>query len=479
MTFQIEEATIRDIQEALQAGIVTSKQLVQQYIDRIEALDQNGPKINAIRQINPDALFLAEVCDKERGKEKQGPLYGVPIILKDNIDTADKMATTAGSVALKDNYAKRDAFIVSKLREAGAIILGTANLTEFANFMAYEMPNGYSSLGGQVLNPYKPGVFDVGGSSAGTGAAVAANLVTAGIGTETSGSILSPASSNSLVGLKPTVGLVSRSGIIPISHSQDTAGPLTKTVEDAAIMLNAIAGYDEADIVTKNCVDNVPSDYTAFLLENGLNESRIGIDRSTFNELSANEKAVMEESISTIEKLGATIIDPIEVSAPELDMVVMKHEFKHDLNAYLENVSDAVPVHNLEEIIAYNKNHAEVALRYNQELLEDSQAMSDDPNDSTYLESRASDVKYAGELGIDTTMKQHNLDAILSVNNWGAALPAKAGYPSITVPAGYTDEGKPVGVTFSAKAFSEPTLLKFGYAYEQATKHRKQPMVNN
>ena len=479
MTFKIEEATIREIQDALQAGEITSKQLVQQYIDRIKKLDQNGPKINAIRQINPDAIALAEACDQERAKETQNPLFGVPIILKDNIDTADKMATTAGSVALKDNYAEADAFIVSKLREAGAIILGTANLTEFANFMAYDMPNGYSSLGGQVLNPYKPGVFDVGGSSAGPGAAVAANFVAAGIGTETSGSILSPASSNSLVGLKPTVGLVSRSGIIPISHSQDTAGPLTRTVEDAAIMLNTIAGYDEADIVTKNCLDNVPSDYTEFLVENGLAESRIGIDRSTFNALSDLEKTVMEEAIATIEKLGATIIDPIEISTPDLDMVVMKHEFKHDLNTYLNHVSDNVPVHNLEQIIAHNKKHAEVALQYNQELLEDSQAMSDDPNDPSYLESRASDVIYAGELGIDATMDQHNLDAILSANNWGAALPAKAGYPSITVPAGYTDQGKPVGVTFSAKAFSEPTLLKFGYAYEQATKHRKQPILKN
>lgn len=474
MSFKIEEATIKELQDELESEKITSKQLVQIYLDKINEQNQNGPKLNAIRQTNPDALAIAEQLDKERSKETKGLLYGIPIIIKNNINTADQMATTAGSLALQDNYPQEDAFIVKKLREAGAIILATANLTEFANFMAYEMPNGYSSLGGQVLNPYKPGVFDTGGSSAGTGSAIAANFAAAGIGTETSGSILSPASSNSLVGIKPTIGLVSRTGIIPISHSQDTAGPMTRTVEDAAIMLTAIAGQDASDSSTKDFPGN-NLDYTASLSINGLTGRRIGIDRSTFEELSEAELTIIEEAIVTIKEKGATIIDPIEIPEHELDMVVMKHEFKHDLNNYLKTVSKAVPVKSLKDIIAFNLENKELALKYNQELLEDSEAMSDDPNDPAYLESRAMDIKYAGELGIDAVMEKHNLDAILSANNWGASLPAKAGYPSITIPAGYTIEGKPVGVTFSAKAFSEQTLIKLGFSYEQATKHRIEP----
>lgn len=474
MTIKIEEATIKEIQNALQSGGITSKQLVEMYQEKIHELDQNGPTLNAIRQVNPDALKIAAELDQNRGKEVQGLLYGIPIILKNNINTADQMATTAGSLALKENFAKADAFIAKKLRNAGAIILATANLTEFANFMAYDMPNGYSSLGGQVLNPYHPGVFDTGGSSAGTGAAIAANFAVAGIGTETSGSILSPASSNSLVGIKPTVGLVSRTGIIPISHSQDTAGPMTRTVEDAAIMLTAIAGQDTSDSSTNHSPGN-DLDYTSSLVTNGLNGSRIGIDRSTFVELSEAEITVIEKAIATIKEQGAIVIDPIEMPVQELDMVVMKHEFKHDLNNYLKTVSEDIPVKSLKDIIAFNLKNKKLALKYNQELLEDSEAMSDDPNDPTYLESRAMDIKYAGELGIDAIMEQHNLDAILSPNNWGASLPAKAGYPSITIPAGYTIEGKPVGVTFSAKAFSEQTLIKLGFSYEQATKHRIEP----
>ncbi|WP_112181965.1 MULTISPECIES: amidase family protein [Paraliobacillus] len=474
MSFKIEEATIKELQNELEYGNITSKQLVQLYLDKINEHNLNGPKLNAVRQTNPDALAIAEQLDKERSKETNGLLYGIPIIIKNNINTRDQMATTAGSLALQHNYPEEDAFIVKKLREAGAIILATANLTEFANFMAYEMPNGYSSLGGQVLNPYNPGVFDVGGSSAGTGSAIAANFATAGIGTETSGSILSPASSNSLVGIKPTIGLVSRTGIIPISHSQDTAGPMTRTVEDAAIMLTVMAGQDESDSSTKNFPGN-DTDYTSSLLEDGLKGSRIGIDRSTFAELSEEEVTVIEEAIATIKQQGATIIDPIKIHTPELDMVVMKHEFKHDLNKYLKTVSEDVSVKNLKDIIAFNQQNNELALKYNQELLEDSEAMSDDPTDPAYLESRAMDLKYSRELGIDAVMEKHNLDAILSPNNWGASLPAKAGYPSITIPAGYTDEGKPVGITFSAKAFSEQILIKLGYSYEQATKHRIEP----
>ncbi|GAA5415730.1 putative amidase AmiD [Paraliobacillus ryukyuensis] len=478
MAITISEKNIPELQQALQARETTSVELVTSYLERIYTYDQSGPVLNSIRQVNPDALRIAEYCDENRGKTEQSPLYGIPIVIKNNINTEEKMATTAGSVALKNNYAPEDAFLVKQLRAAGAIILATTNLTEFANFMAYDMPNGYSSLGGQVLNPYGPGHFDVGGSSAGTGSAIAANFAAAGIGTETSGSILSPASSNSLVGIKPTVGLISRTGIIPISHSQDTAGPMTRCVEDAAILLTAIAVKDPEDPAMENFPGNTSKDYTVHLHNQALHGARIGIDREAFSSLSEAEQQVMEQAIVDMTEQGAIIIDSINLAQPDLDMVVMKHEFKHDLNAYLANVSAGVSAHSLADIIQYNQAHKHIALLYNQALLSDSEAMSDDPNDPAYLKSREADIYYSREAGIDKVMNELALDAILSPNNFGAGLPAKAGYPSITVSAGYTPEGKPVGVTFTSYAYQEPTLIALGYSYEQATLHRKQPNLS-
>lgn len=476
-TFNVEEATIEDMQKALQSGQITSVELTQMYLDRMAKYDKGGPRINSILEVNPDALEIAEEMDENR-KGNAGALYGIPVIVKDNIDTADGLHTSAGSIALANNYAAEDSFVAKQLREAGAIILGKANMTEFANFMTSGMPAGYSSRGGQVLNPYGPGIYSPGGSSAGTGAGVASNLAAAGIGTETSGSILSPARANSLVGIKPTVGLVSRTGIIPIAHSQDTAGPMTRTVADAAIVLNAIAGVDEKDEVTKTSIGQVPEDYTKFLKKNGLKGARIGIDRSFLSGMSDEEKAIIDEAIQDMKEKGAVIVDHITVPRQSFSSIVLQHEFKHDLNAYLSKLSDDVPVHSLEELIEYNEQHADTALKYGQTLLISSQAMSDDPLDPKYIEHRTTDYRISATEGIDVAMAEHELDALLFANNRGAAMPAKAGYPSVTVPAGYTKANKPVGVTFSAKAYSEPKLIELAYSYEQATKHRVAPALD-
>ncbi|MDX8044417.1 amidase family protein [Gracilibacillus sp. S3-1-1] len=476
-SFVLEEATLEEIQKALTARKISSKELTQMYIDRIEQYDQAGPTLKSIIEINPDALQIAEELDRNR-PENAGLLYGIPVLVKDNVDTADNMHTSAGAVTLANNIASEDAFLAKKLREAGAIIIGKANMSEFANFITENLPNGFSSRGGQVLNPYGPGTFDVGGSSSGTGAGIAANLAVVGIGTETSGSILSPASSNSLVGIKPTLGLVSRSGIIPLAHSQDTAGPMARTVSDAAILLTAIAGYDEKDEATNTKVDKSVIDYTEYLVKNGLKGARIGVDRTTINRLTAEEQKLMEKAIQEMKRKGAVMVDPIEIPTHEHESRVLYHEFKHDLNAYLEGVSDDVPVKNLADIIAYNKEHAETAIPYGQTILEHAQTMSDDPEDPDYLEDRRLDLVHSSERGIDVVMEEHQLDAILFPNNLGAAMPAKAGYPSITVPGGYTKDGKPFGVTFTALAYREPTLIKLAYGYEQATKHRKAPKLD-
>nr|WP_263327064.1 amidase family protein [Neobacillus sp. Marseille-Q6967] len=481
--FNIEEATISDMQKALQTGEITSVELTQMYIDRINKYDKNGVKLNSVLEINPDALDIAEELDENRkGKGNAGPLYGIPIIVKDNIDTADNMHTSAGSIALANNIAKQDSFVAKKLREAGAIIIGKANMTEWANYMTNGMPGGYSSRGGQVLNPYGRGVLGTGGSSAGTGSAIGANLAAAGIGTETSGSILSPSYRQSLVGIKPTVGLISRSGIIPIAHSQDTAGPMTRTVTDSAILLGALTGVDEKDPVTKTSIGQVPKDYTKFLKKDGLKGARIGIDKNYLRNVSPEELVVFNEAVEDMKKQGAIIIDTAEIpSRVELNQhnsIVLSHEFKGDLNAYLESLSDEVPVHSLEELIAFNSAHEEQALAYGQARLIEAQGRTGDLNDPEYLEDRRIDLELSRTKGIDAVMAQYDLDALLFANSTGAGIAAKAGYPSVTVPAGYAEgTGQPVGVTFTGKAFSEPELIKLAYSYEQATKKRVAPVL--
>ncbi len=473
------EASISDIQEKLSAGEVTSYELVLMYLDRIAKYDKDGPKINSILEINPDCLAIAAKLDTERNKKgMRSMLHGIPVILKDNIDTGDKMHTSAGSLALKDSYALEDSFVAKCLRDAGAIILGKANMTEWANFMSYDMPNGYSSRGGQVLNPYGPGKLDVGGSSSGTAAAVAANFVTVGIGTETSGSILSPASQNSCVGIKPTVGLISRCGIIPISHSQDTAGPITKCVKDAAIILNALAIEDPNDPITAtNFNKNV--DYLEFLDVNGIKNMRFGICRERFFDyLNDEKKQIINNAVAKLTKLGGNVLDVvIPTLKTNWNIDVLLHEFKNDLNYYLSKLSPSVKVKTLSDVITYNEDHKESALKYGQAVLLESEKISGTLTDKAYIEALENDIYYSREAGIDKILTDEKLDCLVFPNNLGASIPAKAGYPSITVPAGYTSAGEPVGITFTGKAFSEPTLLRIAYAFEQATKYRRPPRM--
>ncbi|HEU5139238.1 MAG TPA: amidase family protein, partial [Bacillales bacterium] len=372
-----EELTIEEIQDRMAEGKLSSRELVLMYFERIAAYNRQGPSINAVLEINPDALHIAEALDLER--ELHGPrgqLHGIPVLLKDNIDTGDKLHTSAGSLALAESYAAKDSFVAEKLREAGAILLGKTNLTEWANFMAADMPNGFSSRGGQVLNPYGPGEFDVGGSSSGSGAAVAANFTVVAIGTETSGSILSPSSENSIVGIKPTVGLISRTGIIPISHSQDTAGPMARTVQDAATLLTALTGEDKSDPATFTRKGQTHRDYTEFLDENGLKEARIGVVRKGFlDDLELPQQKLMEAAIEKMTEKGAEMVDPIHIPTAneEWDLNVLIHEFKAGLNAYLKGLEPGFP-RSLKEVIEYNLDHAESALKYGQSILLTSEA---------------------------------------------------------------------------------------------------------
>ncbi|WP_226037260.1 amidase family protein [Aquibacillus saliphilus] len=470
--------TLEEIRQALEKGEETSLHLTKKYMDRIAKYDKNKTKINAIIELNPDAIHIAEALDTEREQTgSRGPLHGIPILLKDNIDTGDKMHTSAGSIALATNYAKADSFVAKKLREAGALILGKANLTEWANFMTEGMPNGYSSRGGQVLNPYGPGRIDVGGSSSGPAAAVAAGFAAASIGTETSGSILSPASSNSLVGIKPTVGLISRTGIIPIAHSQDTAGPLTRTVTDSAILLGVLAGVDELDPATRTSIKNKEFDYTKHLNSDGLKGARIGVDRNYLAELDSDELGLVEKAIEDMKAQGAKIIDPVEIATNPSNYTVLFHEFKSDLNAYLANLSANVPVHSLAEVIKYNLDHADSTLKYGQKLLLESEEKSGTLTEAEYIDARLEDLKLSKEKGIDAVIKEHQLDALLFANNYGADIAAKAGYPSITVPAGYTTGERPIGITLTGTAYNEAKLIELAYGYEQATKHRKNPSL--
>ncbi|WP_421383664.1 amidase [Bacillus salacetis] len=472
------DATIEDIQKKLHNNEISSQDLVLMYFDRIAAVDQSGPRINSIIEVNPDALHIAAALDFERKtKGSRGPLHGIPVVIKDNIDTGDNMHTSAGSLALAESYAKEDAFLVKQLREAGAIIIGKTNLTEWANFMAEEMPTGYSSRGGQVLNPYGAD-FMVGGSSAGSAAAIAANLAVVSVGTETSGSILSPASQNSLVGIKPTVGLISRSGVIPISHTQDTAGPIARTVTDAALLLQALQGVDEKDSITA-ANELSETKYTDHLLENGLKGKRIGIARSTyFDYLDESKLEIMNAAVGKLAELGAEVIDAVEIPSTDADwdINVLLYEFKSGINAYLKTIDPSVGIRTLSDIIRFNNETGEPALKYGQKVMEESEE-TNGLLDPAYLKSLEKDQYLSKENGIDAVMKEHGLDAIVFPNNFGAMIPAKAGYPSITVPAGFTSEGEPVGITFTGGAYSEPALIEIAYGYEQGTKHRKPPQA--
>lgn len=477
----LEDATILEIQSAMERDEFTARDLTLFYLERIAKYNHAGARINAVLELNPDALHLAEALDVERKLTgPRGPLHGIPVLIKDNIATGDKMHTSAGTLALKDSYATEDSFVVKQLRRAGAVLLGKTNLTEFANFMTENMPNGYSSRGGQVLNPYGPGKFDVGGSSSGSGAAAAVNFAVATIGTETSGSILSPASENSVVGIKPTVGLVSRSGIIPIAHSQDTAGPLARNVANAAILLGALTGVDELDPATAASRGQAKMDYSSFLSSEGLAGARIGIPRKFYYETLPSDKLeIMNRVIDELKDAGAVIIDPVEIpTAGKLNgYAVLVYEFKAALNAYLAQLSSAVPVHSLRDVIAYNEEHAEAALKYGQTILIESEATSGTLTETDYLQNRLEDLRMSRTEGLDSVIQEYKLDAILFPANYGAAIAAKAGYPSVCVPAGYTKEGVPLGATFTGLAYSEPTLIRLAHSYEQISKHRVPPVL--
>jgi amidase len=473
----LEEVTINQIQEKLENGELTSKELVLMYLHRISAFDS---ALHSILEVNPDALQIAEALDAERKESRpRSRLHGIPIIIKDNIDTHDKMHTSAGSLALKDSIALKDSFVAQQLRKAGAVILGKTNMTEWANFMAIGMKNGYSSRGGQVLNPYGPGKFDVGGSSAGSGAAVAANFATAAVGTETSGSILNPSCQNSLVGIKPTVGLISRSGIIPIAHTQDTAGPMARTVEDAVILLHALCGKDESDPITKtNPFCEI--DFTDHLLKTGLQGKRIGLVLNGFMERISEEKqTVINEALGFLKTSGAVVIENIEIPSAHANWKydVLTYEFKQDLNAYLNNLHPSVPVRTLADLIEFNKLNAEKMLKYGQAVLIESEETSSTLTEAAYFRALEFDLYHSTKQGIDFVLEKYELDLIVFPSDEGSHISAKAGYPTIAVPAGYTVEGEPVGITFAGTSYSEPLLIEAAYAYEQMTKFRNAPVL--
>ncbi|MFX1569848.1 MAG: amidase [Promethearchaeota archaeon] len=486
------EYTISELRKSIESGKLTAKYLVQNYLKRIRKVDKAGPKINSIIELNPDALQIAEKLDEEiKNNYIRGPLHGIPILVKDNISTADKMMTSAGSLALEGYKASRDAFIVSKLREAGAIILGKTNLSEWANFRSTRSTSGWSSRGGQTLNPY---VLDRNpcGSSSGSAVAVAANLCAGAIGTETDGSIICPSQINSIVGIKPSIGLVSRTGIIPISHNQDTAGPMARTVEDAAVILSVIVGIDTEDPSTIKDIE-IPSDYTEFLDINGLVEARIGIARNFFGRNEYVDQ-LMEKAIKKMKELGATIIDPTNITIVndlnEPEYEVLLYDFKHDMNEFLRsNVPDDFP-QTLNELIQYNNQFKDKIMPYfGQEIFK----MSEEKGPLSSEEYKAALEKcqrLSRDEGVDKIIQENQLDAIIAPSGgpaWiidyvngdhstgGSSSPsAVSGYSNITVPAGYVF-GLPIGISFIGGLFQEPILLKLAYAFEQATKVRQPP----
>ncbi len=514
--FTVANATIADLQQALAAGSITAVALVQAYLARIEACDGAGPLINAVREVNPDALAIAAALDAGKPAARR-PLEGIPILVKDNIATADRQHTTAGSLALAEARANRDATLVALLRRAGAVILGKANLTEFANILAIDMPAGYSSLGGQVKNPYAPQldergvpVVSPGGSSSGSAAAVAAGLAAAAIGTETSGSLLSPACQCGLVTVKPTVGLLSRAGIVPIAHSQDTAGPLTRTVRDAAILLDVLAAADPLDPATGAL--QRPASYATVLDRDGLRGARIGVPSDPadpandvyYRPLSPAAAAVMAAAIAVIEGLGARIVRANMPTAgwiggPGTEIAILNrnpesptfrqpvrrplvsiYELKHDLDLYLRDWASDAAMRSLDDIIAFNLADAGRALRFGQDGFLAAAATRGDLAEPEYSSARQMDLRASRTLGLDAYMDRHRLDAVLFPGAAGAAIAAKAGYPSVQVPAGWISGAgqttdRPYGATFTGRAWSEPTLLRLAYAFEQATQARRPP----
>ena len=489
--FRFEEKDIAYLQEGYNTGTFTIQEVVRAYLDRIEAVDDNGPSLNAIIEVNPDAMEIAKALDEERAAgNMRGPLHGIPIVLKDNIDTHDRMATTAGSRALKDSHPLQDSYLAMKLRAAGAIIIGKANLSEWANFRGELSSSGWSGVGGQTKNPY---ILDRNpcGSSSGSAVAVSANLTLLAIGTETNGSIVCPSNNNGIVGIKPTVGLVSRSGVIPISFTQDTPGPMARTVKDAAICLGALVGIDSMDEKTWASEGKFYGDYTQFLKEDGLKGKRLGLYKAP---LGSNYKVdtLFYQAVAYLKSQGAEIIEVENIGTPGVggsSFEIMLFEYKDGLNKYFQSLGPEAPVKNLEDLIAFNKKD-EIEMRYyNQQYLEMAQAKGD-LNAPEYKEALANLTKGSQEEGIDKVMDEFKLDAIIAPTGspaWktdlingdsfqlGSSSPAaRAGYPNITVPMGFIDD-LPVGISFFGRAWSEPALIEIAYAYESGTKFRKAP----
>jgi amidase len=491
--FELDELTIAELQSGMESGKFTARSIAERYLSRIDAIDRSGPALRSVIETNPDALSIADALDKER-KERgpRGPLHGIPVLIKDNIDTADNMMTTAGSLALVGAKPPKDSFVAKKLRDAGALILGKTNPSEWANIRSSHSTSGWSGRGGLTRNPYALNRNPC-GSSSGSGAGVSASLCAVAIGTETNGSIVCPSSANGVVGIKPTVGLISRSGIIPISHTQDTAGPMCRTVRDAAILLSVLAGVDAEDSATLAGRDKSIPDYTRFLDPDGLRGARIGVLRKRFG-FSEKVDALMQQSLDAMKKQGATLVDPAEIETSgkmgENEGLILLYEFKADLNAYLARLGPGAPVHSLSEVIAFNERNREKELPYfGQDML--IKAEEKGPLTSKeYQDALAGTLRLARAEGIDATMDKFKLDALIAptggpawltdlVNgdssNGGSSTPAAiAGYPNISVPAGFIF-GLPVGISFFGRAWSEPTLIRLAYSFEQATKFRKPP----
>ena len=493
--FALDELTIDDLQARMKSGQDTAQALLRQYLTRIDQIDQRGPAINAVIELNPEAFSIAQLRDDERKAGKtRGPLHGIPVLIKDNIDTADRMHTSAGSLALASHIAAKDSWVAERLRAAGAVIIGKTNLSEWANFRSTHSSSGWSGRGGQTHNPY---ALDrtPSGSSSGSGAAAASNCCAIAIGTETDGSVTSPSAASALVGIKPTVGLIGRSGIVPIAHSQDTAGPMARTVRDAAILLGALTGVDPRDAATRASAGHSQTDYTTALNKDGLRGARIGVARKHYTGYSPETDKVFAAALDLIRQHGATIVDPADIETAgktdDSEFELLLYEFKADLNAYLAGVEPTVGIKSLADVMAFNTKNASRELRYfGQEIME--QADKKGPlTEKKYLDDLASNRRLMGAQGIDATIAKYKLDAIVAPTQGPAWLidlvngdaggggsftapAAVAGYPHVTVPMGQV-HGLPVGLSFVGRAWSEATLLKLAYAFEQAAPARKKP----
>jgi amidase len=491
--FELDEITVSDLQDGMKSGKFTARSLVEKYSSRIAEIDKQGPAINSVLELNPDALSIADSLDEERkAKGPRGPMHGVPVLIKDNIDTADRMMTTAGSLALVGSKPLQDSYVAQKLRSAGAVILGKTNLSEWANIRSSHSTSGWSGRGGLTKNPYALD-RNACGSSSGTGAGISANLCAVGIGTETDGSIVCPSSSNGLAGIKPTVGLVSRSGIVPISHTQDGAGPMCRTVRDAAILLGALTGIDPRDSATSGSQGKSLTDYTQFCDPNGLKGARIGVARKYFG-FSEAVDALMEQALDAMKKQGATLVDPADVETlgkfDESELLVFMYELKADLNSYLAGLGPNAPVRTLKDIIDFNDRNRQKEMPYfGQDLFLKAEAKGP-LTEKAYLDALDKNHQLARTEGIDATMDKYRLDAMVAPTGGPAWLTdlingdhsaggssnaaAVAGYPNINVTAGFIS-GLPVGISFFGRAWSEPTLIRLAFAFEQTTKARRAP----